>query len=98
MATTEEIKARRLFRHKGGKLYRIDEVGPLDSGIVRWGCKTDEAGRTVFGPPNEHGARFALPDHSKVCATQWQINEKWPLGRPYQASRELKIADLTAID
>lgn len=37
-----------------------------------------------------------VDDKTKVYATQWQVNEKYPEGREYQAARELKIADLTA--
>lgn len=97
MATENEIKVGKLFRHKGGKLYRVDNGWP-DKTSPRWGGLVGEDGRTVYGEPNVHGARHPLPDRSKVWATQWKICPKYPNGREYQASRELKIADLTAVE
>jgi hypothetical protein len=32
---------------------------------------------------------------TRVRATQWQVNEKYPEGRYYQSSKDLKITDLT---
>lgn len=96
MAQEIEIEVGKLFRHKKGKLYRIENSYP-DKSQPRWGALVGPDGRTVFGEPDEHGSQRPLPDKSKVYATQWQVNEKYPEGREYQAARELKIADLTAV-
>jgi hypothetical protein len=93
MATQDEIKPHALFRHKGGKLYRIDSWSETYGGGVRWGYLLGPDGRQV---KTEDGKDWA-PDNTKIYATQWQVNEKHPKGRLYQASRELKIADLTAV-
>lgn len=87
MATIEEIKPGRLFRHKGGKLYKIEHGYP-DKDSPRWGWAYDAEGRRL-------GNQTAA---DTVFATQWQVNEKYPAGREYQAARELKIKDLTAVD
>lgn len=77
--TKEDLKFDTLVRHKGGKLYRIDND---------YQDKTQA--RFVVA-----GYRSFDPDHPKVWATQWQVNEKHPEGRYYQASRALKLTDLT---
>lgn len=87
MATQDEIKVGKIFRHKGGKLYKI-EAGYPNRGAPRWGCAYDAEGKRLGDQ---------VPANT-VFATQWQINEKHPNGREYQAARKLKIADLTAID
>lgn len=75
MATQDEIKVGKLFRHKGGKLYKVCGGYTAETrDVPRW---------------REGG---------KVDCVQWQINEKHPNGREYQASRWLNPADLTAID
>jgi hypothetical protein len=92
MASHDEIVIGALFRHKGGKLYRIDSY----DGRVRWGAKTGPDGRAVFDK-NDPSYPRPVQDKTKVYATQWQVNEKYPEGRSYQAARELKIADLTKV-
>jgi hypothetical protein len=90
MATIEEIKPGRIFRHKGGKLYKIDAGYGEEKDAPRWSFDWDAIDPSTL--------RRGRHDKSKVWATQWQVNEKYPQGREYQAARELKIADLTAID
>ena len=80
MAHESEIALNKHFRHKGGKLYYVSSYGRE----IRWGMTKNPA----------TGAWEQ--DRSKVFCTQWQVNEKHPKGRPYQAARELKLADLTA--
>lgn len=88
MAKVEEIQVGKLFRHKGGKLYMV--CGEYrNPGTPRWGRQYKIAER---GPNGEY-----LIDTTRVDCVQWQINEKYPNGREYQAARELKIADLTAV-
>lgn len=89
MAKIEDIQVGKLFRHKGGKLYKIDSYG----GNIRWG--QDRKGEVIWNEARTCG--HYPEDRSKVYATQWQVNEKYPEGREYQASRELKLTDLTAI-
>ena len=97
MATIEEIKPGRIFRHKGGRLYMIRSKYN-DETAVRWGGLVDAGtGRPVYDPLDQNYP-YQVTDKSKVWAVQWQVNEKHPNGRKYQADRELKIADLTAID
>jgi hypothetical protein len=93
MATENEIEVGKLFRHKGGKLYRIDGR----QGEVWWGRLIGDDGRPVYGEDDARGGRWPMPDRSKVWATQWKICPKYPEGREYQASRELKLKDLTAV-
>lgn len=86
MATRDEIVAGEHYRHKGGKLYYVEREyqgeGP------RWYCGWF---------PGEDGKLAWNCDYTKVWCTQWQVNEKYPEGRPYQAARALKIADLTKV-
>jgi hypothetical protein len=91
MATHDEIKPGKLFRHKGGKLYRV--MADLNGGPL-WG--RDRNAEVIWNETRTSG-RYP-EDRTKVECVQWQINEKYPNGRTYQASRELKIADLTAVD
>lgn len=84
--TRQEIKPLMLVRHKGGKTYLVlaRESGPAktEDGI-QWG------GMWV-------GEKW-VPDYGKVYCVQWQINEKHPQGRQYQARKELKLSDLHPI-
>lgn len=77
--TADNLKFGTLVRHKGGKLYRVDND-----------YKNTEAARFVT-----EGYRDFDPSEPKVWATQWQVNEKHPEGRLYQASRALRLKDLT---
>lgn len=76
--TKEQLQFDTLVRHKGGKLYRIDN---------------DYADKTKPRFVAENYRDFD-PKEPKVWATQWQVNEKHPEGRYYQASRALKLRDL----
>lgn len=48
MATQDEIKVGKLFRHKGGKLYRIDNSYRGDNTKPRWGMLIGPDGRCVY--------------------------------------------------
>lgn len=75
-----ELKPGMLVRHKGGKLYKIE------------GQYTNrDAVRMAY----DHAAGCNAFSTTRVCATQWQVNDKYPEGRFYQATRELHIKDLT---
>jgi len=93
MATENEIEVGKLFRHKGGKLYRIDNCY-VDRTSPRWGGLVGENGYYIY----DEQTRRPKHDRSKVWATQWKVCPKYPEGREYQASRELKLKDLTAVE
>jgi hypothetical protein len=82
MVTNEQLRAHTLVKHSGGKLYKIDND-----------YKDLDAARFV----TESYRRTFDPNEPKVWATQWQVNEKHPEGRYYQASRALKLKDLTLV-
>jgi hypothetical protein len=87
MIKVEQVKPGLLVRHKLGKLYKICSIqfkGQPET--IKWG-----------GPwtKDEQGRQFPACDGIHVEAIQWQINEKHPEGRCYQASRKLKLVDLT---
>lgn len=79
--TFEQATPELLVRHKGGKLYKI-----------KADYKNPTAARLVTEGYGDYD-----PNAPKVWATQWQINEKYPEGRYFQASRALKLADLTIV-
>jgi hypothetical protein len=79
MVEAKHLKVGTLVKHKGGKLYRIDN-DYQDHSKPRFVTQ---------------GYRDFDPNEPKVWATQWQVNEKYPEGREYQASRALKLKDLS---
>lgn len=90
MATVDQIQPGKLFRHKGGKFYKVEgDYRSGDRSKPMWAKVTDERGMWKHDSPN---------DFTKVWCTQWQVNEKYPEGREYQAARILKLADLTPVD
>lgn len=86
MATRDEIVAGAHYRHKGGKLYYVE--GNRD-GSPRW--------ERSWVKSADDGKDVSVVDYTKVWCTQWQVNERYPEGRSYQAARLLKIADLTKV-
>lgn len=87
MATRDEIVVGEHYRHKGGKLYYVEKDYPGEGPRwVREWVKSLDDGKDV-----------QVCDYTTVWCTQWQVNEKYPEGRPYQAARALKIADLTKV-
>ncbi len=88
MTVTTDIAAGTLVKHKGGKLYKIDPVVAHENG--KWVATTRP--RLLA-----EGYRDFDASEPKVWATQWQVNEKFPQGRPYQASRALKLKDLELV-
>lgn len=94
----EDVKPGKLVHFKkSGKTYLI--VGNRD-GSVNWGRKVrlDANGETVWATHNGYKLAEYDDDFTRVSAVQWQVNDKYPEGRTYQASRYLKLTDLTLID
>ncbi len=87
MATIEEIAPGKLFRHKGGKLYKVC-ASYQNAAEPRWNRDFEQ-----LDPQTLTRGRI---DQTKVDCVQWQVNDKHPQGREYQASRMLRLADLTA--
>jgi hypothetical protein len=89
MAAEAEIEVGKLFRHKGGKIYKVCK--DYRTNEPRWG--RDPKGEIIW--TGNLGQRPI--DKSRIVCVQWQVNEKYPEGREYQADRTLKLKDLTAL-
>jgi hypothetical protein len=91
--TKDDLKPGMLVKTKSGKLYKIHTT--KEGGVQFETVNVKDAlGNYIV----ENGYYVTKEDFDRVVATQWQVNEKYPEGRDYQASRTLKIKELSLPD